>query len=473
MKRILFVVPPQEIGYGYINDYFWQQGILYLASYLRKRYGSALQIEICDGNIRPIDECRRLIAAEEWDVVGFHVVDHAKRYAIELANHAVACGCKRIVFGGAGAIFGAEQYLRGVVSDDQDLLVGCCVGAGECTVDAILSGRPPREVPNLRFRRLHDDGEITIERSAVTAARPRRDEYLDILPFADYGDITTYLRSQLGNPDYPYTPITYSALSHEGCVHRHRLGDHNSGCSFCGIPSPYLQVRDPKRFWKEVASFDEFSRRAVGQPVLSIKDWGDSVTEKVIQDLLAQRPSVMSNIQYSCYLSISEITSHMLTLLQQMNCRSIYIGIDAYRDDALQVIGKSYSRAELLAALERLAGCSMMLEFGFLIGIKGETRGRLHDLLAFVHEVDQMFKGRIIVLQGNIVVPYPGSRIFSDLQSAAPKDPLFLSVQERIRLWLERFTDVTFEDCIGVQQEIEMISPRRHSYVSRREVASP
>lgn len=88
-----------------------------------------------------------------------------------------------------------------------------------------------------------------------------------------------------------------------------------------------------------------------------------------------------------------------------------------------------------------------------------------------------MFADRVIVLQGNMLVPMPGSLVFHTLREFARMqsltDPLTLDVQARIRMWLDNFTAVTFDECAGAQAEIEKISPRRHSYSMPRTASRP
>lgn len=75
---------------------------------------------------------------------------------------------------------------------------------------------------------------------------------------------------------------------------------------------------------------------------------------------------------------------------------------------------------------------------------------------------------RVIVVQGNMLVPMPGSFVFSSLAHRARErgldDPLRLEVQGRIGLWLQEFAQVGFDECAAAQNSIEAISPRRHSY---------
>ncbi len=449
MKKVLLIVPPQEIGYGYINDFFWQQGLLYLTAHLKKIPQTS--VKIIDGNIHSIKDCMAAVE-EKYDIIGIHAIDHTRKYALQIARHAIKQGNKKIIFGGAGAMFGPKQYLN-----IEGAVIGCCNGPGEFTMVSMLMNKDLKDVPNLIYK---ENNKIVS--SKIKKGRPNVD-YTN-LPFECYGDIELYLKKQISTKDYPYPPMTYSALSHEGCIHRVRIGNKIiKGCTFCGIPAERFSPRDAKKFWKEIELFEKYISR-FDYNLKSIKDWGDSITPGLLRELLEARPENMKHIKYSCYLSISEIKSETLELLKELNCFSVYIGIDGITNLELRRIKKDYSSTRLVVALDLLKKYDFNLEVGFVLGKEGETKISLNNTVKFARLIINIFKNRIIVIQGNILIPYPGSAIFDTLKKECDKDLIFLSVRERIKLWLEKKTQVTFEDCVNSQKRIEMISPRKHSY---------
>lgn len=470
---VLLIVPPQEYGYGYINDFFWQEGLLYLASFLMKRFGDDVDIDICDGNHRTMRECRDVLTGKSYDLVGFHAIDHTRAAGLDLARMAVEQGCRRVLFGGAGAIFGASQYLRALADVDEDVLVGACTDAGEYTLEAVLLGKDPSEVPNLLYRT--GSGEsCRFRRSRQVRGRPGPQEYLERLPFELYTEIFDYLQLQLERPDYPYRAPTYSGLSHEGCPHRvYREGELIKGCSFCAIPAQKLTARQPGEFWSRFADLDALCRQRFGEPLRSIKDWGDSLTPRMLRGLVTRRPDALAGTAYSCYLSIADMTPAILDALTHMRCFSVYMGLDGTTDSGLEFLEKGYSEARFWERLELLrSGYDFRIELGIILGVRGETRDSLARSVAVARRIVEMFHDRVIVIQGNMLVPMPGSFVFHSLSQTARQDnlgdPLELDVQGRIQLWLDHFTQVSFADCAAAQAEIESISPRRHSYSLRR-----
>ncbi|WP_250401399.1 B12-binding domain-containing radical SAM protein [Streptomyces cellostaticus] len=467
--KLLFVVPPQQYGYGYINDFFWQEGLLYLASFLLKRFGAQIEVTICDGNHRSMTECRDVIAAQPWDLVGFHCIDHTRDATFELLDLAAQTGARRIVFGGAGAIFGAEQYLRRGQSLGPDVLVGACTDAGERTLEALLTDVPLDEVPNFVYLGTQD-GRTRVRRTRKAAGRPGPDEYLDELPFEVYTEIFDYLRLQLARADYPYQSLTYSGLSHEGCPHRvWRDGDLVKSCSFCAIPARKLAYRPPGEMWERISRLDTLCQDRLGTGFRSIKDWGDSLTPRLLRDLVATRPPRYAEMRYSGYLSVADMTPKMLEALQGMNCWSVYMGVDGTSDSGLEFLEKGYSVPTLWDRLRYLRDHhDFRIEVGVILGVEGETRSSLERSVAAVQRVADLFQDRVIVVQGNMLVPMPGSLVFGSLARRARSDgladPLTLDVQGRIGQWLDQFTQVTFQDCAEAQAAIERISPRRHSY---------
>ncbi|MEU8890571.1 hypothetical protein [Streptomyces sp. NPDC048442] len=478
---VLLMVPPQQYGYGYINDFFWQEGLLYLASYLRQRFGPDLELEICDGNHRTMEECREVLRRRRYDLVGFHCIDHTRDAAFELLGLAAENGCRKIVFGGAGAIFGPEQYLREAdrIGLTGEAVVGACTDAGEYTVEAMLLGTPPAEIPNFVYLEAVEGvrkgpGPAArpprLRRSRKVAGRPDRQEYLDRLPFESYTEIFEYFALQLDRPDYPYRPLTYSGLSHEGCPHRVWRDDKLvKSCSFCAIPARRLAYRPAGELWERVQTLDLLCRARLDTPLNSIKDWGDSLTPRLLRDLIDLRPAAHASMTYSGYLSVADLTPRMLDALREMNCWSLYMGVDGTSDTGLEFLEKGYSVPTLWERLQLLRDeYDFRIEVGVILGVEGETPASLRRSVDAVHRVSEMFGERVIVVQGNMLVPMPGSFVFSSLARRARErgldDPLRLDVQGRIGMWLREFTRVGFDECAAAQNSIEAISPRRHSY---------
>jgi hypothetical protein len=467
---VLFVVPPQEYGYGYINDFFWQEGLLQLTSFLVKRFGDAVTVRICDGNHRSMQECRDVVRAGGFDLIGLHTMaDHTRSASIELARLAVETGCRRIVFGGAAAIFGAAPYVESLRDVDEDILVGACTDVGEYTLEAALLDHERSQIPNLIYR--SGSGEhARLKRSRVVRGKPSSNEYLDELPFEVYEEIFEYIRLQLERSDYPYQAPTYSGLSHDGCPHRvYREGELIRGCTFCAIPTQKMVARPPDEFWARFARLDTLVRRRFGQPLRSIKDWGDSLTPKLLGRLIQHRPERYRNTSYSGYLSIADMTPTMLDSLQEMGCWSVYMGLDGTSDSSLSFLEKGYSAGKFWDRLELLRSAyDFRIELGIILGSQGETRTTLAHSVEVAQRISAMFTDRVIVLQGNMLVPMPGSFVFHTLRETARErsltDPMTIDVQARIRMWLENFTSVTFDECALAQSAIEKISPRRHSY---------
>lgn len=470
--KISFVVPPQEFGYGYINDFFWQQGLLYLASFLRKRFGEKISIRICDGNIRTFEECKAFITQQDNDLVGFHCVDHTRKYAVELAALAYQAGCRNIIFGGTGPIFGPQQYLNSPGLDNGDAIVGCCSGSGEYTLQELLLGKKKHEIPNFIYLEKQAKGS-RLSVSTVKCKRPSNTEYLDEFPFEIYTDILEYLRLQLERSDYPYKPPTYSALSHEGCLHGISRGDRLRSCAFCGIPARVYRPHNPTDFWKEIESFNRFCKRRMKTGLQSIKDWGDSVNFSLITNLLKHRPVEMEHMHYSCYLSIADINEVILETLRKTNCFSLYIGVDGVGDNSLKQLNKGYTARDVIDRLAMVRKYDFHIEIGVILGVERETKETLSRTVEFIKSVREQFGDRAVVMQGNIMIPMPGSQVFKRLRKkvAAEEniDPLFLDVQERVKRWLKYYTAVNFHDCMAAQEKIETISPRKHSYAIKKE----
>ncbi|MBW2660883.1 MAG: B12-binding domain-containing radical SAM protein [Deltaproteobacteria bacterium] len=469
IKKVLLIVPPAEFGYGYINRYFWQYGVLQLASYLLRQLAGRVQVTICDGNIRNYAECFSAMKEDKYDLYGFHCVDHTRSNALSLASQALDSGVD-VIFGGAGPTLGPKQYLEPFRDDMRENLVACCIGPGEQCLHAILEGTAPCKTPNLIYI---DKGKI-VASGKTTNAPSSKHCYLNKQPWWVYqAELKRYINHQLRCADFPYPPVTFSTMSHEGCIHRRKIstGTHN-GCNFCGIPAAHFVPRDPRRIWDDLITFDSLAREESAQ-VCSVKDWGDSVTAEILQGLIDTRPPMYKNINYSCYLSIRDVNDHTLELLRRLNCFSVYVGIDGTSDRSLRWLRKGYTSAQTWSALEKIRRTGIKIEVGLILGVAEENPETLQYSLELSRQIVEMFKENVIVVQGNVLIPMPGSPTFSQFQryliSKENTDPLFLDIENRIRSWLNLFTDVNYETVITVQKAIEAISPRRHNYATRSE----
>lgn len=357
----------------------------------------------------------------------------------------------KLFLGGPGIINSKRAYFVGVKTNTEILY---CEGQGEEEIYAFLSNTlQQKNIPEWDMS-IYDRNEKS-------------------LCFESYKiDLHEYINRQLKSPDYPYPAITYSTLSHIGCLYRAKCG----GCTFCGIPHHFYHIVDGEIFWQDFKNFRHFCLENFminPSQIKSIKDWGDSINTQILEELLKKRPDDCKDVQYNCYISCRDITVENLNLLKAMNCYSVYIGIDGTSTISLKSLKKGYDSSYIYSKLELLNNYPFKIEIGLIIGNEAETIETLNNIVIFARFLKKKFSDKVIVIQGNVLIPMPGSEIYSKLKRQVKNDeqdnlidPLeCLSVEQRIRLWLKYNSSVTYEDCVRVQHEIEKISPRKHSYV--------
>lgn len=454
-QKILFIIPPSNLGYGYINKFFWQKGLLHIATYLHNNIGKKYDVSICDGNIRSIDNCLKDLASNIYYAIGVYCLDHTKDNGILIINRAIDIGIPKIILGGPGIINSCESYSSLIVNKASRILY--CKGQGE--VDILNFILDKNNNPDIIFSR-ESDWDMSLY-----------DSNENNLYFEAYrDDLINYALNQLNDLSYPYNPITYSTLSHVGCWYRCK----NGGCEFCGIPHHFFHKLNSSAFWQDFCNFRDFIKSIPqfnNYSVNSIKDWGDSINTEILENLLSNRPEYCSNVSYSCYLSCKDITKENMELLKKLNCFSVYIGVDGTSNESLSSLRKGYNITSLRKELALLNEYNFKVEIGLIIGNKGETKKSLEKIVEFAKELVDMFTDKIIVIQGNVLIPMPGSKLYNNLNtilkySSNSINPLLhMSVQDRISEWLRLNTSVTFDDCVNIQHQIEQISPRKHSYV--------
>lgn len=453
------MIPPSNYGYGYINRFFWQKGLLHLATFIHNEYKSKNEVTICDGNIRTIEECILVLRNNHFDIIGFYCLDHTRENCQTLINEAIALKVERLFLGGPGAISSYETFVETIPLFDKSW-IAVCRGQGEpflqdyLHLETSVGNRillPP--VPKWDLS-LYNENEM-------------KGLYFE----AYQNDLERYIINQIGSSDFPYKPITYSTMSHIGCIHRSQGG----GCYFCGIPHRFYHRMNGELFWRDFRNFQKFVNKKFvkyGYSVNSIKDWGDSMSKPVLRELLRTRPSEFQSVEYSCYLSCQDISNELLDMLEKLNCKSVYLGLDGTGYNSLTQLSKGYSLDKMIDNLYLLKKYPFKLEIGVILGVQNETVLSLEETVTFCKWLCDFFGSKIIVIQGNVMIPMSGSLLMNDLIDTYRKrhgdvaSLMRMKIPEKTRQWLELFTHVTFKDCLVAQKRIEEFSPRRHSYVS-------
>lgn len=452
-KRVVIIIPPANIGYGYINAFFWQKGVLHLASYIHRVAGDEFEVEIFDGNNRSLDECLNL-ANDGLYAAGIYCIDHTKDNGAVIIEAFVRARCPKLFLGGPGIINSKQSYYNkyGIMQQETEIMYSG--SQGEVDVVAFLKG----DIISPDSQNCGWNMEIY-------------DKDEEQLYFKAYKrDLCDYISRQLNDSNYPYPAITYSTLSHLGCVYRVKA----KGCSFCGIPHNFHHVINGKLFWHDFENFRLFCHNELGysvNDVKSIKDWGDSISTEVLGELLQHRPDNCRDVEYNCYLSCRDINEENLELLKKLNCFSVYMGIDGVAFSSLASLNKGYTPEILIKRLELLSKYPFKVEMGLIVGNRNENQKSLDRIVNFAEYVNSLFGDKVIVIQGNVLIPMPGSPLYNELSEQVcimegKPDPLAaLSVEQRIKKWLQFYTQVSFYDCLNTQHRIELISPRKHSYI--------
>lgn len=455
MKEIVLIIPPANLGYGYINAFFWQKGALHIATYINRNTNGEYHVTIFDGNNRTMDECIKMLLDNIYYAVGVYCLDHTRDNGEKIIKTVINQGIPKLFLGGPGIINSRASYCKRISNKNNKTEILYSEGQGEKEIlnFLVFNNRISIDSKNWDMN-IYDENEK------------------DLFFEAYEDDLRSYLINQKRNLNYPYPALTYSTLSHLGCSYRKNAG----GCSFCGIPHNFYHVIRGDIFWNDFKNFCFFCNKKFGysfSEIRSIKDWGDSINTEILEQLLYSRPEDCKNVQYNCYLSCRDINKRNLQLLKELNCFSVYMGIDGTGISSLKELNKGYTETSLMNKLKLLNDYSFKVEIGLILGNKGETIESLKQIVRFANMLTELFGEKIIVVQGNILIPMPGSVLYQHLDNQIESiekitRPLEdLDIEQRIRKWLYYNTEITFEDCLKTQHEIETISPRKHSYVEK------
>ncbi|HLD06481.1 MAG TPA: cobalamin-dependent protein [Candidatus Nanoarchaeia archaeon] len=334
--KITLICPTNYYGTSATSGIYYPMGILAVGTRLRQAFPDA-EVAVIDGEIdsRPLEELIR-----GSDVVGFSANTNNYPHVKEGARIAKEQGISVVVGGPhASAVIrhqgGRMPMAENILRNDPNIDAVVVYDGDEAFVRYVEERQkkhPHYEaIANLFWRT--PDGEIQ-ENVAVLPTSP------PLLAETDFSlmNLGRYWREH--EKEYPEMSGEYmQGFTHVGCSWR----DKSGGCAHCDISYPRNVYVSPKVFWDDLQKVQE----RFG--VKSFKDYGDCLTgnPKAVWDLLAARPSSMEAVEFSCYGRSSEITDEMADMLQALNVKYVYIGLDSGSTRMLKNMNKGMLRGIL------------------------------------------------------------------------------------------------------------------------------
>jgi len=335
-------------------------------------------------------EMERLITVQAPDLVGITCnsgnMDTVRRIVDRLKAHGMP-----VILRGSHPTVLPEQSL---IYTGADL---AAIGEGEHTLAAVmdaLDGRGPiADIPSLAFRR---DGEVTVR------ARGNLIADLDSLPIPD--------RSLLRRDDYFGEVI----LTGRGCPFN---------CSYCASRNIWgrkVRLRSTASIIDELellaAGAETGPEPRPGRWVVKIVDDTFTVSRKRTLELLDRIiDRKLNRFEFTGGVRADTLDDELVQRMREANFRRVTLGVESGSPRILAKIRKGETNDDVKRAVALLRSAGIHSHAFFMIGLPGETPEDIQLSKDLISEAQPDH------VEINMVTPYPGTDIFSEL---IPENPL-------------------------------------------------
>ena len=336
-------------------------GLMYLAAYTPPE----VEVRLIDENVERID------FSQVPDLVGITTMTATAPRAYEIARRYRAQGAK-VVLGGVHASMMPEEALK-----HADAVV---VGEAESVWPQVLSDYDAGKLEPL----YHQEDFIDFSRPI----QPRRD-VIDPKRYWSANGVQTS----------------------RGCPH---------GCNFCSVTAfngRRVRMRDVDNVLAEVESLPRHNR--IRHKVVPFVDDNIAANPRRAKELFKQL--IPMNIKWGSQASITIARDEeLVALAAESGCQFLFIGLETMSRKALEEMGKGQNKVEEYGeAMRLLRKYNIPVMGAFVFGFDSD------DESAFIDTLDFAMNNKIQVAQFAHLVPYPGTRLYSELMEQDRVEPEF------------------------------------------------
>ena len=379
--KISLVFPPPDSGHYGIGRVYPSAlpptGLAILASTVHAACPEAV-VNIIDGSGMKLEKIYEMISG---DIIGISNWSVCQHNALRIAAWAKDRFPRSLILmGGPNASHLAERIIRNhncvdaVICDD-----------GETSLSSILLGTPFSEIPNLVYM---DDDKV-IETPLATNS-------ITDVPFFDFEDLHPRFESK------DNIPVPISAI--RGCIEATRSG----ACSYCSIRNNHLRITPPERVWQQIALLQDYYN------ISYVFETGDNfIVGNYPEQLLKSRPSSLRTIAWRIYTYPEAMTSHTMGILQKLNVRTVFLGVETITPKALTLANrKGYQKSTITNIVQQAREFGFKLILSFIFGLPGETVRTTLKNREFIEEIVAHNKDVFEAVCVSIATPVIGSKLF-------------------------------------------------------------
>lgn len=268
-----------------------------------------------------------------------------------------------------------------------------------CLRDAATAGAvpdPARFEPGIFWR----EGS-----SCKSNGRFRLDHDLKALPWIDR-DLTQWRLYSEKNGNYRRTPGTY-IMSGRDCWH--------GKCTFCSWTTlyPTYRARDPKEVVDEIGDLIErYGIREIMDDTGSLPAgaWLKTFCEEMIARGYHKRVTIDCNMRFGC------LDEAAYRLMKRAGFRLILFGLESANQSTLDRLAKGVTLPQIEAGARAASRAGLNVHVTVMFGYPWEGEQEIANTVRFVRKL--LRKGYAYTLQVTVVVPYPGTPLFREMDAA-------------------------------------------------------
>ena len=377
--RILLINPPAGFSYGILGISRPPLGLAYIAAVLPERY----DVRILDLNVEKVDY--KKFPYNEYDLVGISVDTARAPSAYRIAQAAKKKGV-RVVVGGPHVSFLDEEalgtgFIDYVVRNEGELAFLSLV--------EYLSGNAPLEslggVSHLDGNKIVRTKDLPYIKDLDSLPFPAR----HLLPMEKY-------REKMNGR--PMTTLTTS----RGCPFN---------CEFCSA-SQFSGVKWRARSVENVIAEVELLYNKYGYRAISFVDDNFTLNPDravgIAEEIIRRRWDIV----WAAMTRVDSVVAHpeMIRIMARSGFSWTFIGFESGTQETLDRYGKKATMQQAEKAMEILKANNVNVTGAFILGELHETPSMIKQTIRFAKKLDPRRA------QFSILTPYPGTRLFTEVE---------------------------------------------------------
>ncbi len=358
-------------------------GLAYIAAVLEQA-GHKVSIIDAASLEMSVKDAAKAVLAENPDVVGISAVTPTVK-----GGYAVARRVKEadsdipVVMGGPHVSFMYEEALK----NGADYVA---VGEGEYTMLELVEhleargmGEEPKQVKGLVYRDKEGRLKATPPRPLIRNIDELPEPARHLLPMDKY---TLF--------DKPIKII--HVMASRGCPY---------GCIYC-TTSYFWGRRYRIRSVEKVVDEIEKAVEKYKTNIVVFSDDELTLIRKWVFDLTDEIKRRGLDITFTCGSRVSSVTPEMLKRLKEAGCTTIYYGVESYKDEDIEKIGKRITMKQVINAVKWTRESGIESAGSFILGFPWQTIDDMKNTVKFAERLG------VDYAQFTVATPYPGTPLY-------------------------------------------------------------